>query len=220
MVAYPYTGSGYGAAGIPYAADRFGQAFKKTTEEDIVQTAAKVPLFSTLVWLLKETGLDYELSKGGPFTVLAPTDAAFTALLDPHGFAKLGTLLRPENRAELRKVLAHHVLRGSVSSGALAAAGSITTKTLAGDAITLMGFNKKLSAGSARIIKTDVPCSNGVIHVIGSVLIPASFEVQPAGAKPQYFFSSTVLEVYGKMITPRQALGIDAAPSGSALAKQ
>ncbi|KAI0561149.1 Fasciclin [Gracilaria domingensis] len=215
MVAYPYTGSGYGAAGVPYAGDRFGQAFKQTAVSDIVETAAAVPLFSTLVSLLKETGLDYELAKGGPFTVLAPTDSAFVSLLEPHGFSILGGLLRPENRQELRKVLAYHVVKGNLSSGALAAAGSITTETFAGEPITLMGYNKKLSAGSARIIKTDVPCSNGVIHVIGSVLIPSSFTPQPTGPVTKSFPSSLVLDVYGKLIQPRQALGIDPLP-GSA----
>lgn len=221
MVAYPYTGSGYGSAGVPYASDRFGQGFKQTTTSDIVQTVASLSIFSTLVSLLKETGLDYELSKAGPFTLLAPTNDAFTALLEPHSFALLGSLLRPENRTELRKVLSYHVFKGTLSSAVLMSTGKCTRETLSGDNLTLLGCNKKLSAGSARIVKTDLPCSNGVIHILGSVLVPPSFKRQPAGPKPKQFFNSSVLDVYATTVTPRQALGIDPMPksSSSALVK-
>eukprot|EP00177_Eucheuma_denticulatum_P002038 GFKZ01003647.1.p2 GENE.GFKZ01003647.1~~GFKZ01003647.1.p2 ORF type:complete len:268 (+),score=35.52 GFKZ01003647.1:199-1002(+) len=222
MVAYPYTGSGYGAAGIPYAGDKVGQSFRQTTTEDIVATAASVPIFSTLVSLLRETGLDYELMKGGPFTVFAPTDTAFASLLEPHGFSLLAPLLRPENREELKKVLAYHVVPGAISAASIMAAGKVTAETAAGVPITAMGYGKKVSAGSANVVKADIPCTNGVIHVISSVLIPMTFEQQPAGPVKKNFFDSTVLDIYANRLTPRQALGIDPLPAGydpGALAK-
>lgn len=214
MSAYPYTGSGYGAAGIPYAGDPVGQSFRQTTTADIVSTAAQVPVLSTLVSMLQETGLDYELAKGGPFTVFAPTNTAFASLLEPHGFKILGPLLRPENRKELKKVLAHHVIRGNVSASAVMAAGSVTTETLAGAPITLMGYGKKVNAGSAPVVKSDIPCTNGVVHVVSSVLIPPTFVPQPAGPVEKNYITSTILDVYANTLTPRQAIGIDPLPAG------
>lgn len=221
-IAYPYTGSGYGSAGVPYGNDSVGQSFRQTTTVDIVQTAASVPVFNTLVNLLQETGLDYELAKGGPFTVFAPTDTAFAGLLEPHGFKAFAPLLRPENREELKKVLSHHVILGNVSSGAIMANGKMSFETLAGSPITLMGYGKRVSAGSASVVKADIPCSNGVIHVISSVLLPMSFVPQPPGPVKKNFVTSTILDVYANTLTPRQAIGIDPIPAGydsQALAK-
>lgn len=215
MVAYPYTGSGYGGAGIPYGGDEHGQSFKSTTTDDIVVTAASVPIFSTLVSLLQETGLDYELQKGGPFTVFAPTNDAFASLLNPHGFATLGSLLRPENRDELKKVLAYHVVRGEISSGAIIANGKMVGQTMAGVPITVCGYNKKVSAGSAPVVKADIPCTNGVIHVIGSVLVPSTYVQPPSGPVELEYPESQVLDVYSNLLTPRQALGIDPLPAGA-----
>jgi uncharacterized surface protein with fasciclin (FAS1) repeats len=220
-MAIPYapTGSGYGGSGIPYANDRFGQGFKATTASDIVSTCAAVPVFKTLLSLLRETGLDYELSKGGPFTVFAPTDDAFAALLNPHGFKVLGGLMRPENRAEVKALLAHHVVQGRVPASAVFAAGRISATTLSGDVLPVSGYNKKLSAGSAAVVKSDVLCSNGVIHVINSVLVPPSFAEQPTGPVTKKFFSSVVLDIVKNSPTPRQALGIDAYPVSGGLLK-
>lgn len=214
MSAYPYTGSGYGAAGVPYGADQFGQSFKQTSTKDIVETAASVPIFKTLVSLLQETGFDYELSKGGPFTVFAPTDSAFASLLEPHGFAVLGPLLRPENREELKKVLAYHVVPGAITASSIIANGQFTVTTFAGVPITVMGYGKRVTAGSANVIKGDVPCTNGIIHAISSVLIPSSFNPQPAGPVKKEFPSTTIVDTYTNTLTPRQALGIDPLPAG------
>lgn len=214
MISYPYTGSGYGAAGIPYAGDKVGQSFRQTTTQDIVNTAASVPIFSTFVSLVKETGLDYELAKGGPFTVFAPTDTAFASLLEPHGFTVLAPLLRPENRDELKKVLACHIIPGQVSSGAVMASGKMVPTTLAGVPITVMGYSKRVTAGSASVVKADIPCTNGVIHVVSSVLIPLSFEQQPVGPVEKKFPNSLILDIYANTLTPRQALGIDPLPVG------
>lgn len=212
---YPYTGSGYGAAGVPYGGDQFGQGFKPSKTSDIVETAASVPIFKTLVGLLRETGLDYELSKGGPFTVFAPTDSAFAALLEPHGFKTLAPLLRPENRAELKKVLAYHVVKGSISASAAIANGKMEAETMAGVPITIMAYGKKVSAGPAPVIRADIPCTNGVIHVISSLLVPSTFVKQPAGPVEKKFVSSLILDVYKNTPTPRQALGIDPMPENA-----
>jgi uncharacterized surface protein with fasciclin (FAS1) repeats len=210
MAAYAPTGSGYGGSGIPYV------GFQATGTSDIVETAAAVPVFKTLVGLLRETGLAYELQKGGEgFTLFAPTDAAFAGLLEPHSFKSLAPLLRPENRAELRKVLAHHVVKGRISSGAIAASGTITVHSLAGVPISIMLYGKKMSAGSAKVVNADIPCTNGVIHIVSSVLIPPSFTPQPAGPVKRKFFSSTVLDIYANTPTPRQALGLDPMPAGA-----
>lgn len=222
MSAYPYTGSGYGSSGVPYASDRFGQAFKQTKTKDVVDTLSEVPVFSTLVSLLVESGLDYELRKGGPFTVFAPTNSAFASLLDPHGFKMLAPLLRPENREELKSLLAYHVMKGEISYTSMIADGKVTGETLAGVELVAMGYGKKVSAGSAAVVKGDVPCKNGVVHVLSSVLVPPTFVPQPAGPVKKKFFTSTVLDIYANTLTPRQAIGIDPLPAGydsSALAK-
>eukprot|EP00186_Timspurckia_oligopyrenoides_P004188 CAMPEP_0182446402 /NCGR_PEP_ID=MMETSP1172-20130603/4184_1 /TAXON_ID=708627 /ORGANISM="Timspurckia oligopyrenoides, Strain CCMP3278" /LENGTH=263 /DNA_ID=CAMNT_0024642331 /DNA_START=68 /DNA_END=859 /DNA_ORIENTATION=- len=209
MTAFPYTGSGYGSAGVPYAGDTVG--YKATGSKSIVDTAIEAGVFKTLVSLLVESGLEYELQKGGPFTVFAPTDDAFAALLEPHGFQKLGALVRPENTDSLRKILAHHVVRGNYTAASLMDR-AVTVDSLAGEPITLMGFNKMVSAGSAKVVKADVMCSNGgIIHAVSSVLVPTSFSPPSPPQKPA-FPASSVLDVYAALPTPREALGIDAAP--------
>lgn len=219
MVAYPYTGSGYGGAGVPYANDPVGQSFRVTTTSDIVATASSLPIFKTLVSLLVETGLDYELLKAGPFTVFAPTDDAFASLLDPHGFATLGPLLRPENRDALRDLLLYHVVPGEVTADDICNAGSVTTETmLPGAEMTLMGYNKTVNAAEGSIIRADVLCSNGVIHIINKVLTPVGFVTPPTSPVPKTYPDSIISDVYGKTLTPRQALGIDPAPVAGALA--
>lgn len=217
MVSYPYTGSGYGCCGIPYANNKVGQFFLKTETEDIVTTAASVPIFSTLVSLLQQTGLDYELQKGGPFTVFAPSDDAFAALLEPHSFSTFSALLRPENIDEVRRILAYHVIPGRVSSAGVN--GKITATTFSGDDVTVMTYNRSITAGSATVIKPDIQCTNGIIHVIGSVLTPPSYVTPEIEPKPQFLPDSLATDYYGKMLTPRQALGLDQAPAGGGLVR-
>ncbi|KAK1864815.1 hypothetical protein I4F81_007357 [Pyropia yezoensis] len=198
-----------GAAGVPYP------LYTATSTSTIVETLADVPVFSTLRSLLAETGLDYELSKAGPWTLFAPTDEAFAGLLEPHSFSTLAGLLRPENRrTELRRVLAYHILQGSHPAGSVCAAGTVTGPTLAGVDLTVMGYNKKVTAGSARVVKADVAASNGVIHVVNSVLLPSTYERQPTNPEAPKFFQSTVQDLYANTLSPRQAIGIDSLPAG------
>lgn len=196
MVAYPYTGSGYGAVGVGYGGNKLGVGFAASATEDIVGTAASVPIFSTFVSLLQDSGLDYELSKGGPFTVFAPTNDAFASLLNPHGFATLGSLLRPENRDALRNVLAYHVVKGNVSGASIIADGKVMHETLAGEPIALCGYFKKVTAGSAPVVKADIPCTNGVIHVVSSVLIPSAFSPAPIRPEVTEEAATAVLDIY------------------------
>lgn len=216
MSAYPYTGSGYGGAGVPYGNDKVGQPFKITETSDIVDTASSVSIFSTFVSMLARTGLDYELKKGGPFTVFAPTDDAFLGLLNPHGFASFGPLIRPGNEDAVRQVLAYHVVKGYYKADDFIGK-AVTVETAGGDPITISCMKKKLVAGSAAVIRKDVACTNGVIHVIKSVLKPPSYVRPDVEPKEPQFPTSIVQDLYGKLPTPRQALGIDPAPASGAI---
>ncbi len=133
---------------------------------DIVDTAASAGQFETLIAAAKAAGLAGALKGDGPLTVFAPTDEAFGAL--PAG--TIATLLKPENKDQLAEILKYHVVAGNVGSGALADGARLDT--LAGvDAVisqTEQGFNIE----NARIIKTDIDTSNGVIHVIDRVILP------------------------------------------------
>ncbi len=133
---------------------------------DVVDTAAAAGTFETLIAAAKAAGLVDALKGDGPLTVFAPTDEAFGAL--PAGTIK--TLLMPENKDQLAKVLKYHVVAGDLGSSALA--DGVRLGTLAGiDAViseTEAGFNIE----NARIVKTDIDVSNGVIHVIDRVILP------------------------------------------------
>ena len=129
--------------------------------KDIVATAASDARFSVLATALKQAGLLDTLRGEGPFTVFAPTDDAFAKL--PQG--AVAALLEPSRKADLQHVLTAHVVSGRVLSSQLAPAGAV--KTLSGST-----FPVGLRIGKANVIKADILCSNGVIHVIDTVLIP------------------------------------------------
>jgi uncharacterized surface protein with fasciclin (FAS1) repeats len=131
----------------------------------IVEVAASAGSFKTLVAAVKAAGLADTLSGPGPFTVFAPTDDAFAKL--PAGTVE--SLLKPENKAKLRSILLYHVVAGRVLSTDLKA-GAV--KTVEGGDVTvdLSGGAPKIN--DATVIKADIPASNGVIHVIDTVLLP------------------------------------------------
>jgi uncharacterized surface protein with fasciclin (FAS1) repeats len=131
----------------------------------IVDVAAGAPQFSTLVAAVKAAGLVDTLSGAGPFTVFAPTNDAFAKL--PAG--TVDTLLKPENKSKLRAILLYHVVPGSVKSTDLKA-GDVTTANGATVKVDLAGGVVKIN--DATVTKADIPASNGVIHVIDTVLIP------------------------------------------------
>jgi uncharacterized surface protein with fasciclin (FAS1) repeats len=131
----------------------------------IVEVAVGAGSFNTLVAALKAAGLVEALSGQGPFTVFAPTDAAFAAL--PAG--TVDTLLKPENKDKLVKILTYHVVAGDITSDKVK---SGQVKSLAGEMITVKVKDGKVKVNQAKVIQADVDASNGVIHVIDQVILP------------------------------------------------
>jgi len=132
---------------------------------DIIETAA-AGNFNTLVAAVKAAGLVDTLKGPGPFTVFAPTDEAFAQL--PPG--TLESLLKPENKAKLQSILTYHVVSGKVMAQDVVKLHS--AKTVEGQDITIKTMNGHVMVDSASVTKTDIVTSNGVIHVIDSVLLP------------------------------------------------
>jgi uncharacterized surface protein with fasciclin (FAS1) repeats len=131
----------------------------------IVGVASSISDFSTLVAAVKAAGLVDTLSGPGPFTVFAPTNAAFAKL--PKGTVE--TLLKPENKAMLTKILTYHVVSGKVLSTAIRP-GAV--KTVEGSTVSLKLMGKSVMVNDANVVKADVPASNGIIHVIDTVIMP------------------------------------------------
>ena len=131
---------------------------------NIVQTAAAAGKFQTLASLLKRAGLVRTLEGKGPYTVFAPTDAAFAKVPK----ATLAGLAR--NRAKLRSVLLLHVAKGRLTAAKVKERRSV--KTLNGQRVAIRVRGGKVFVGGARVVTPDVTASNGVIHVINKVLIP------------------------------------------------
>jgi uncharacterized surface protein with fasciclin (FAS1) repeats len=146
-------------------AGSYGKTKAAGAGKDIVQTAKAAGSFGTLLTALKATGLDKELAKKGPFTVFAPTDEAFGKL--PAG-ALDGLLKEPE---KLKQVLLLHVVSGKVTAADVSKLESAST--LGGDALAI-DTSKGVRVGNANVTKADVMASNGVIHVIDSVLLPSN----------------------------------------------
>lgn len=135
-------------------------------EKDIVDTAVGAEGFSTLVAAVKAAGLVEVLKGDGPFTVFAPTDAAFKKL--PEGTVE--TLLKPENKDKLIAILKYHVVPGKVMAADVVKLDS--AKTAEGSEVTIKVSNGKVMVDNATVVKTDIGCSNGVIHVIDTVILP------------------------------------------------
>ena len=146
--------------------------------KDIVDNAVNSKDHTTLVAAVKAAGLVDTLKGTGPFTVFAPTNAAFGAL--PAG--TVDTLLKPENKPALSKVLTYHVVAGKMDAAALtkaiqAGGGKATLKTVAGGMLTATASGGSVmvmdeSGGTAKVTIADVTQSNGVIHVVDKVLLP------------------------------------------------
>jgi uncharacterized surface protein with fasciclin (FAS1) repeats len=122
--------------------------------------------FKTLLAAATAAGLVSTLKSPGPFTVFAPTDAAFAAL--PAG--TVDTLLKPENKAQLASILTYHVVAGRTLSPALAGK-QLTVTTVQGGTLAIDGRNG-VTVNGAKVVAADVAASNGVIHVIDKVLLP------------------------------------------------
>lgn len=137
----------------------------KSDKKDIVDTALSDPSFTTLVTALKAAGLVDTLKSKGPFTVFAPTNEAFAKL--PEG--TLGDLLKVENKDKLVAVLTYHVVAGQVLAADVVKLNK--AKTVQGSEVTIDTSNG-VKVDNANVIKTDIKTSNGVIHVIDSVILP------------------------------------------------
>lgn len=146
--------------------------------KDIIDNAVNSKDHTTLVAAVKAAGLVDTLKGPGPFTVFAPTNTAFSAL--PAG--TVDTLLKPENKPQLTKVLTYHVVPGKMDAAALikqidAGGGKATLKTAAGGTLTATVSGKTVSVtdesgGISKVTIADVSQSNGVIHVVDKVLLP------------------------------------------------
>jgi uncharacterized surface protein with fasciclin (FAS1) repeats len=144
------------AATAPAAADR-----------DIVDTAVAAGSFKTLAKALAAADLVGTLKGPGPFTVFAPTDDAFAKL--PAG--TLETLLKPENKAKLRRILTYHVVAGTVMAADVVKLQS--AKAMSGDSLTIASGSGGVTVDKAKVVTTDIAATNGVIHVIDRVILPA-----------------------------------------------
>ena len=132
---------------------------------DIVAVATSTGSFKTLVAAVKAAGLVETLQGKGPFTVFAPTDEAFSKL--PAG--TVDDLLKPENKDKLVAILTYHVVPGKVMA---ADVKTMMVKTVNGKELSIKVDDGKVTVNGAKVIKTDVAASNGVIHVIDTVLLP------------------------------------------------
>jgi transforming growth factor-beta-induced protein len=137
--------------------------------DDIVGVAAKSGHFKTLVAAIKAADLVQTLQGAGPFTVFAPTDAAFAKL--PKG--TVAKLLQPENKAQLAAILTYHVVSGKVlAADVMKLSSGTAVATVNGARVTVTRKGHQVRINNARLVQTDIEADNGVIHVIDRVLLP------------------------------------------------
>ncbi|MCK5942618.1 MAG: fasciclin domain-containing protein [Planctomycetes bacterium] len=148
---------------------------------NLVEVAAKAGQFDTLLAAAKAAGLVETLSGKGPFTVFAPTDAAFAKL----GKATIANLLKPENKDQLVGILTYHVVAGRVPAAKVV--GMKKATTLQGSDVSIAVTGSRVRVGSANVVATDVMASNGVIHVIDTVLMPPAPSLVDVAAKAGNF---------------------------------
>ncbi|MBW4597430.1 MAG: fasciclin domain-containing protein [Brasilonema angustatum HA4187-MV1] len=137
---------------------------------ELAHSASTQGSFTTLTQAVQAAGLTQQMAEQGPYTVFAPTNAAFAAL--PKG--TIEKLLKPENKQELIKLLSYHVLPGQVTSSQLT---SGQVKTIEGSAVTVKvdTTTSRVIVNDAKVIQADIPASNGVVHVVDKVILPPKF---------------------------------------------
>jgi uncharacterized surface protein with fasciclin (FAS1) repeats len=140
----------------------------RAQQKDIVDTAVAAGSFKTLAAALQAAGLVETLKGEGPFTVFAPTDEAFAKL--PEG--TVAELLKPENKDKLVAILTYHVVPGSVTAAQVTSLKA--AKTVNGQSLTINAMGGTVKVDDATVVQTDIAASNGVIHVIDSVILPSS----------------------------------------------
>jgi uncharacterized surface protein with fasciclin (FAS1) repeats len=134
--------------------------------ENIVDTALAAGQFKTLTAAVNAAGLTETLKGPGPFTVFAPTDAAFAKL--PAGTVE--NLLKPENKAQLVAILTYHVVPGAVTAADVVKLTE--AKTVNGEIVAVHASSGSVMINNAQVTTADIPASNGVIHIIDTVLLP------------------------------------------------
>lgn len=167
------------AAGLLVSLGNYATAGGKG--KDIVSTAVEAGQFKTLATALTKAGLVETLKGKGPFTVFAPTDAAF-AKLPKHVIADL---LKPENKEALVGILTYHVAPGNLTSGVLTKRSGLVTVN--GQQLDLKVKNGSLFVDKSKVVKADIGCSNGVIHVIDTVMLPSADDIVATAVKANNF---------------------------------
>jgi uncharacterized surface protein with fasciclin (FAS1) repeats len=137
---------------------------------ELSQAAAREGQFQTLTRAVEAAGLQDQLTNPGPYTVFAPTDAAFATL--PAG--TLDNLLRPENKEELTKLLAYHVVPGQVTSSQLTS-GEVNTVEGTPVTINVDNATNTITVNDARVTQADIPARNGIVHTVDQVILPPNF---------------------------------------------
>jgi uncharacterized surface protein with fasciclin (FAS1) repeats len=145
-----------------------GSTFVRASNQDIVDTAVGAGQFKTLAAALDAAGLVTTLKGSGPFTVFAPTDAAFAKL--PAGTVE--ELLKPENKEKLTAILTYHVVPGAVMAEKVTQLSE--AKTINGAMVKISAKNGKVMINDANVVTPNIETSNGVIHVIDRVILPPS----------------------------------------------
>ena len=138
----------------------------RAAEKNIVDTAVAAGQFNTLVTAIKAGGLVQTLEGPGPFTVFAPTDAAFAKL--PAGTVE--NLLKPENKPKLVAILTYHVVPGKVMAGDVVKLKE--AKTVNGEKLLIHVNGSEVMVDNAKVTATDIVAANGVIHVVDTVMLP------------------------------------------------
>jgi len=150
------------------ASNAYAGDYKKAETKDIVDTAVAAGQFQTLAAALGAADLVDTLKGDGPFTVFAPTDAAFAKL--PEGTVE--SLLKPENRDQLVAILTYHVVAGKAKAADVIKLSE--AKTVNGQSVSIEVNDNGVRVDNANVIATDIAASNGVIHVIDTVILPSS----------------------------------------------
>lgn len=169
------------AMGVSDQTGATASAADKSVEKDIVTTAVEAGSFKTLAAALKAGGLVETLQSNGPFTVFAPTDEAFAKL--PAGTVE--SLLKPENKGQLVSVLTYHVVADKVPAARvvkLNAAGTVN-----GQRLNIKVEDGQVRVDQASVVKADIHCSNGIIHVVDQVLLPSSDNIPATAQKAGTF---------------------------------
>ena len=137
---------------------------------ELAKSAASQGQFQTLIRAVQAAGLTEQLAKPGPYTIFAPTDAAFSALPK----TTLDQLLQPSNKQQLVKLLAYHVIPGGITSQQLT---SGQVKTIEGSPIqiTVDRASNSITVNNAKVTQPDIPASNGIVHIVDQVLLPPNF---------------------------------------------